>query len=268
MKYLNEVSRRPAFAATVSVTTLLIGCGVHNTLVPAAFSQPPVLTGAWLFTGVGSQAVMAAGLSTNAGGLNGLATAYGCNSTPEQTFVSGTITSTGEVSLDTAKLSDGASLHIKGRLNADRQSIDGTLNAIGDTCSSETTLGGIKGHVYAPAQGSYTGVFTGSDGASTPVVAVLSQSAVPELGGSYRLNGSVAFSNSFCLDTAAINSTESTVTGGALLATYTATVSGQQVTVTATGTADPGAVNIAITGWTIRGGPCDGYSGTGVLTLR
>ena len=76
----------------------------------------------------------------------------------------------------------------------------------------------------------------------------------------------MSFPSSPCLATAAIASASSTVTGGALAATYNATVGGQVVTIAAAGTADAAANTITITHWTIAGGPCDGYSGTGTLS--
>ena len=252
----------------LAVLALLDGCGTHSTLAPSASQQNPGLTGAWLFTDSGAHAVLAAALSTHAGVIAGAATAYGCSDTPQQTTVSGTVTSSGGVVFNTGRLSGGEVLELRGKLGADRKSVEGRLTAVGAKCSPVLADGGIAGHVYAPAHGSYTGIFTGSDGASTPVTAVLSQAVVAGPGGSYTLNGSVAFPGSLCLSAATVDAAQSTVTGGALSAAYTAVVDGRKITIEASGTTDPSAAHIAITRWAIMGGSCDGYSGTGVLDLR
>lgn len=241
------------------------GCGSHSVNLSAAAQSIPNITGEWLFTTAGAKPSLAAGLLEKADVITGSATVYACSSTPEKTSLSGTVNSGGELTLETGALTEGPVLTFHGQLNADgKSSSNMTLSVSGAGCNLPAVTR-ITAQVYAPAQGSYTGTFTGADGASTPVTATLSQSSNAGPGGGYALSGSVSFPNSPCLDTATINSTQSTVTGGALSATYVATIAGQTVTVTATGTADANAVNIAITRWTVAGGLCDGYSGTGNL---
>ena len=261
--------QRPRNPVTIALSVLLLaatGCGAHIAGSSAASGNPAEIAGEWLFTGASDVPVLAAGLTEKAGSVAGTATVYGCGTAAEQTVLHGAVNPKGELILQTGMLAEGSFLRLAGRLSPDGKSLVGpTLAVSGEGCRLPAAQK-VTAEVYAPAQGSYTGVFRSSDGIVTPVAAVLSQSAVPGPGGSYALAGSVAFPSSPCLATAAINSAESMVTGGALSATYSTTVSGQHVTITATGTADPSASNIVITGWTIRGGSCDGYSGTGQLT--
>lgn len=260
------VVNSPCIAAIISISMLLVlgGCGTH--IAGSAASTPS--TSAWLFAGASSERILAAALTDTAGIMTGPATVYSCGKAAEQTTLRGTRDSSSKLNLQSGTLAEGLVLHITGQLSPDKKSLlNPTIIASQEGCRLPGAQK-VTAEVYAPTQGSYTGVFTGSDGATTPVAAVLSQGASPGLGGSYSLGGSVAFPNSPCLATAAINSAESMVIGGMLSATYTATVSGQQVIITATGAADPNATHIAITGWTIRGGPCDGYSGTGSLDIK
>ena len=254
----------------------LAGCGNQAaSTAPAAPTPPatpasyPAVTGDWRFTLGGSVLSVAAGLTSQAGTVTGTATVYGCASQPEPTTLTGSVTTKGALKLTSGALAGGAVLTIAGQLSADGKSAqDATLTWSGSGCAIAATAAAqaLTGQVYAPATGNYTGTFTGSDGEATPVTATLSQSASAGPGGSYTLSGSVSFPAAPCLGTATINSATSSVTGGALSATYGATVSGVPVTITATGTADATATNITITKWVISGGECDTYSGTGALS--
>ena len=251
----------------VSLFTLLgaAGCGTRSASFPAPAISTPDVTGGWLFTGSAATPFLAAALTEKAGVVQGTGTVYACSTTAEQTALAGTVSSAGEVMLQTGVLAEGPLLTFRGMLAQDGKSLGGlTVAASGAGCRLPASQK-ITAQVYAPAHGAYAGSFVGADGESTPVTATLSQSSTPGPGGSYALSGSVSFPNSPCLDTAAISSAASTVTGGALSAVYTATVAGQQVTISATGTADAAAANLAVSRWAITGGPCDGYSGTGSL---
>jgi hypothetical protein len=235
-----------AFSACLLVGAA--GCGSNNSSTSASTGSSPDVSGEWLFSaGASAPATpsVAAGLVETAGSVTGTGTVYGCSATPQQTNLQGTVGSKGKLTLNTAALSGGAVLTLSGQLSADGKT--------------------VSDMVYAPAQGDYTGTFTGQDGVAVPVTGTLSQNTVPGPGGSYTLSGSVSFPASPCLNTATIDSALSTVTGGALSATYETTVSGQTVTVTATGTADAEAKNVKISSWVISGGECDGYGGTGTL---
>ena len=254
----------------------LSGCGNQlASTTPAAPTTPatpasyPAVTGDWKFSAAGSVLSVAAGLTSQAGTVTGTATVYGCASQPETTTLIGSITTKGALKLTSGAVAGGAVLTIAGQLSADGKTAQNvTLTSSGSGCAIAATAAAqtLTGQVYAPAAGNYTGTFTGSDGVPTAVTATLSQGATAGPGGSYTLSGSVSFPNSPCLGTATINSATSTVTGGALSATYNATVSGVPVTITATGTADVTATNITITNWVISGGECDSYSGTGALS--
>jgi len=252
-----------------SIPTLLFGvagCGTSSRSLPALTQSSSDITGAWLFAGAEAKPILAAGLSEKNGAITGVGTVYGCSGSAEQTMLHGTVSFGGELTLGTGALAGGASLTFRGQLSASGKSAGNVTLAVSGTSCSLSADQTLTAQAYAPAQGSYTGTFTGADGASTPVTAILSQSSNAGPGGSYALSGSVSFPRSPCLNTAMINSAQSTVTGGALSAMYVATVAGQTVTITAIGTADANAVNIAITKWTIAGGSCDGYSGIGSLT--
>lgn len=243
----------------------LAGCGSHNSNLPASVGSFPAVAGAWLFSGANAAPILAAGLLESNGVLTGTGTVYGCSTTAEQVVLSGSVSTGGQLQLSSGPLAGGASLSVHGQLSADGKSLSGAALAVVGSGCNLTQAQSVTAQVYAPAQGNYSGTFVGSDGASTPVTAVLTQSSNPGPGGSYTLGGSVSFPNSPCLGTATIQSAQSTVTGGALSATYAATVNGQTVTISATGTADANAVHVNITNWTISGGLCDGYSGTGSL---
>ena len=251
---------------SIGATLTFPGCGSQESPLSTAAASPANVTGAWRFTGTGTNVTIAAGLVDTVSTVAGTATVYGCGTGPEQTTVNGSVTKESILTLKTAPLAGGAVLILKGQISADGKSTsDASLASSGDGCTiSETT--GLKGQVYAPASGSYSGTFVGSDGDSSPVTAILTQSSSPGGGGSYTLSGSVSFPASPCLATATLNTASSTVTGGDLSATYNAIVNGSAVTITATGTADPDATHVTIANWTITGGPCDGYSGTGSLS--
>jgi hypothetical protein len=256
-----------AFSACLLVGAA--GCGSNNSSTSASTGSSPDVSGEWLFSaGASAPATpsVAAGLVETAGSVTGTGTVYGCSATPQQTNLQGTVGSKGKLTLNTAALSGGAVLTLSGQLSADGKTVsDMVLASAGQGCSAAVSGQTVSGQVYAPAQGDYTGTFTGQDGVAVPVTGTLSQNTVPGPGGSYTLSGSVSFPASPCLNTATIDSALSTVTGGALSATYETTVSGQTVTVTATGTADAEAKNVKISSWVISGGECDGYGGTGTL---
>ncbi len=260
-------SPRIAFLLALIPTLLfgIAGCGTSSKSFPALAQSSSDITGSWLFAGAGAKTVLAAGLSEKTGAITGVGTVYGCSGTSEQTTLHGTVSSGGELTLETGALVGGASLAFHGQLNTDGKSFSKvTLDVSGTGCSL-SAVQALTAQAYAPAQGNYTGHFIGADGASIPVMATLSQSSNAGPGGGYALSGSVSFPTSTCLNTAMIDSAQSLVSGGALSATYVATVAGQTVTITAVGTVDANAVNIGITKWTIAGGSCDGYSGTGSL---
>ena len=246
------------------------GCGTSNSSNSSSTGSSPDVSGEWLFSSGGSASStpsIAAGLVDTSGSVTGTGTVYGCTATPQQTTLKGSVGSQGTLTLTTAALSGGAVLTLSGRLSADGKTVSHmALTGAGEGCSAAASEQTLTGQVYAPAQGDYTGTFTGEDGVAVPVTGTLSQNTVPGPGGSYTLSGSVSFPASPCLNTATIDSALSTVTGGALSATYETTVNGQTVTVTATGTADAAAKNVTITHWIISGGECDGYGGTGSLT--
>ena len=259
-------SRITCALALVPISLLnLTGCGSRSETLSAPAHTSPDIAGAWLFSEAGDEPVLAAGLSEKTGVVTGTGTVYVCSSTPEQTTLNGTVSSGGELTLETAALAKGQVMTFHGQLSTDGKSSSNVTAVASGTGCNLPAAQTLKAQVYAPAQGNYTGTFVGADGAATPVTATLSQSSNAGPGGGYTLSGSVSFPNSPCLETATINSAQSTVTGGTLSATYVASVAGQTVTVTATGTADANAANIAITNWTIAGGSCDGYSGTGKL---
>jgi hypothetical protein len=249
------------------------GCGDNNSSTPSVSGATPSVTGEWLFssdasgsTAAATAPSVAAGLVDTSGTVTGTGTVYGCSTTPQQTTLQGSVGSKGKLALTTGKLTGGAVLTLSGQLSADGKTVSSmALSSAGAGCSAAAGQS-ITGQVYTPAQGDYAGTFIAQDGTKVTVTGTLSQSAIAGPGGSYTLSGSVSFPSSPCLDTATINSALSTVTGGALSATYETTVQGQNVTITATGTADAAAQNVTITNWVIAGGECDGYSGTGSLT--
>jgi hypothetical protein len=269
-----HIFQRTAISAlSLCLIACAAGCGDNASSTTASSGASPSVTGEWLFssgatgsTSEGTAPSVAAGLVDTSGAVTGTGTVYGCTTTPQQTTLQGTVGSKGTFALTTGKLTGGAVLTLSGQLSADGKTVSSmALSTAGAGCKAAAGRS-VTGQVYTPAQGDYAGTFTGQDGVAVPVTGTLSQSTVPGPGGSYTLSGSVSFPSSPCLDTATINSALSTVTGGALSATYETTVNGQTVTVTATGTADAAAKNVTITSWLSAGGECDGYGGTGSLT--
>lgn len=247
----------------------VVGCGTNLQPAQSNSSSTPYasVSGDWRFGNSTTGFAIAAGLVDTTSAVTGTATLYGCGSTPLQTTIGGNVDSSGLLSLETAALPGGGTVSLQGQVSADGKTMASASVSSNSAACSVPAAQVLTGQVYAPATGNYTGTFTGSDGDATPVTATLSQSATAGSGGGYTLSGSVSFASSPCLDnTATINSATSTVTGGALSATYTSTLDGQTVTITATGTATPDASSITISNWTIAGGLCDGYSGTGSLT--
>lgn len=259
-------SQRPILACTILLTGLL-ATGCSTATPPSSVATPANVTGDWSFAASMGGGLIAAGLIDTDGKVTGAATVTGCGSGAQQIVVQGAVSNMGILTLSTGQLAGGSVLQLKGQLGSDGKTIGNvTLSSSSSSCDA-LVAEELKGQVYAPATGSYTGTFTGSDQVQTPVTATLSQNTNPGAGGSYTLTGSISFPSSPCLGTGAATIVNgSTVTGSTLNATYTTTVSGQPVTITAVGTADPDATAINVRSWTISGGVCDGYSGTGQLT--
>lgn len=258
----------PLFALSLGLLVALSGCSSRITPASPAVSQTyALLTGSWLFSSADTNFSIDAGLSGNAGAVTGTATVHGCSGTPEQTTLSGPVSTTGTMTLRTAKLAGGEILSLHGQLSPDGKTIsNATVTTSGSGCAVPAGEM-LRAQVYAPATGNYSGTFTGSDNVAIAVTATLSQNTIAGPGGSYSLSGTVNFPASPCLgNIATINSASSTVTSGTLSAAFNTTVSGQPVTVNATGTADPSADTVTISQWTISGGSCDTYSGTGSLS--
>ena len=256
---------RTVVAVSLTSLAVLAGCGSQLSPLDPASSGSFNVTGAWRFFSKSGPFSLAAGLLDTAGHVTGTGTVYGCGGSPEQTTLSGSVDRKGDLTLKTVQLPGGSILTLQGQLSEDGKSAgDATLLSSGSECGAPAAAP-VTAQVYAPATGSYIGNFVGTDGQSTPVSATLSQSSNPGPGGGYTLSGAVSFPSSPCLATAAIAEASSTVAGGTLAATYSAAVGGQPVTITAAGTANATADTITITHWTIAGGPCDGYSGTGML---
>lgn len=256
-----------AFILPVSALALLTGCGSSLQQPTSASDSSPNITGSWLFSGSSVTPSIAAGIIESDDTIAGTASISGCSSMPEQTTLTGSVDDQGTFNIKTGELPGGTALLLTGKLNSDGKTIsNASLVASGSACASGGATQTISGQLYAPASGNYSGTFTGSDGDATQVAATLLQSTNPGPGGSYTLSGSVSFPSSPCLATASIESASSTVTAGKLSAVYGTTVDGVTVTIQATGTADATASHIVITNWTISGGTCDGYSGTGALS--
>lgn len=251
--------------AILPVGLFTAGCSNNGSL--SLLSAPASAAGNWSFAAPAGSSLITAGLIDVNGEITGSATVTGCAGGPQQTIVQGMVDSAGNLRFGTGRLTDGSVLQLQGRLSSDGKSVeDAALFSSGSSCGA-LTAGRLKGQVYAPDTGSYTGTFIGSDQAQTPVAATLSQNSDPGAGGGYALSGSISFPASPCLGTGTATIVNgSTVTGSTLNAVYATTVSGQSVTITAVGTADPDATMLNITNWTISGGVCDGYSGTGQLT--
>ncbi len=245
---------------------VLAGCGSRmSSLAPASPGSQNV-TGAWRFIDKSGLFSLAAGLVETAGRVTGTGTVYGCGGQPEQTTLDGSVDYKGNLTLETVQLPEGPILTLQGQLNGDAKgSAEATLVSSGPGCGAPAGRQ-VSAQVYAPASGSYTGNFVGTDGSVTPVSATLSQNSYAGPGGGYTLSGAVSFPSSPCLSTAALANASSTVTGGTLAATYNASAGGRPVTITAAGSADATASTITIIHWTIAGGPCDGYTGTGMLS--
>jgi hypothetical protein len=155
-----------AFSACLLVGAA--GCGSNNSSTSASTGSSPDVSGEWLFSaGASAPATpsVAAGLVETAGSVTGTGTVYGCSATPQQTNLQGTVGSKGKLTLNTAALSGGAVLTLSGQLSADGKTVsDMVLASAGQGCSAAVSGQTVSGQVYAPAQGDYTGTFTGRRG--------------------------------------------------------------------------------------------------------
>jgi hypothetical protein len=97
------------------------------------------------------------------------------------------------------------------------------------------------------------------------VSTLLQQTSQPDLNGQFSLSGTTTFPNTNCFVEQPSVQT-SLATGSSLSITYTDTAS--STVLTAVGTFNSSASTLTITSWSIKGGACNGDSGTGSLTAQ
>jgi hypothetical protein len=253
-----------AFLATVAVLglSLLTGCGMANTPVQVGTS----LSGNWAFVPTTSNVVLNLGFTQGAyetvsavARLNGSS----CMSPTTDILLTGSVGGDNQMLLVSSPFG-GTTLTLQGQVSGDGKSMAAaTWSFAGGSCAS---LGqaSVAATNYSSINGTYTGTFV--DGSSTIAVSsLLQQTSQPDLNGQFSLSGTTTFPNNNCfVDQPSIQT--SLVTGNSLTMTYTDTASG--TVLTAAGTFNSAASTLTITNWAIKGGSCNGDSGTGSLTAQ
>jgi hypothetical protein len=252
-----------AAVATVLAFTLLTGCGMANTPVQVGTS----LSGNWAFVPSTSNVVLNLGFTQGAyETVSAVARLSGnsCISPATDILLTGSVGGDNEMLLVSSPFG-GTTLTLQGQVSGDGKSMAAaTWSFVGGNCS---TLGkaSVTATNYSSINGTYTGTFV--DGSSQPmaVSTLLQQTSQPDLNGQFSLSGTTTFPNNNCfVDQPSIQT--SLVTGNSLSMTYTDTAS--STVLTAAGTLNSAASTLTITSWSIKGGPCNGDSGTGSLTAQ
>ena len=258
---------------------LLSGCSSPVvTVSPTAYAK---IDGNWQFSSNSPAAALlpslAGNLTSNGATLSGvlhpLALAAGasnslCAKSSEAFPVTGNIDGAGNATLVSTGFSGGA-LSLKGTVAPGPQAQQTLLNATysisGGPCAmSESPVAAAE---YMPISGTYTGTIQSVSGASAVVTTTFTQSSAPDANGTFHLQGAATFGSAqSCLTQPVVS--DSTVTGSMLTATYTQAQNGSNSSIAVAGTFNPSATTLTLTSYAIRGGPCDGDTGSGILTLQ
>jgi hypothetical protein len=256
--------KHAAFLAVASVLglTLLTGCGMANTPVQVGTS----LSGNWAFVPSTSNVVLNLGFTQGAyETVSAVARLSGnsCISPTADVLLTGSVGGDNEMLLVSAPFG-GTTLTLQSQVSGDGKSMAGaTWSFVGGNCSA---LGkaSVTATNYSSINGTYTGTFL--DGSSPMAVStLLQQTSQPDLNGQFSLSGTTTFPNTNCFVEQPSVQT-SLVTGSSLSITYTDTAS--STVLTAVGTFNSSASTLTITSWSIKGGACNGDSGTGSLTAQ
>ena len=253
----------PVAGLSFTLALLLAGCGMANTPLQVGTS----LSGNWTFTPASAGVVLNLGFMQGAyetvsaiARLNGSS----CISPASNILLTGSVGLDNKMVLVSAPFS-GTTLTLQGQVSGDGKGIAAAAwSFAGGSCAS---LGkaAVTATSYSAIGGTYSGTFVDSDSNSLPVSALLQQTSQADQNGQFSLSGTATFpSNSCFVNQPSI--TTSTVTGSNLSMTYADT--GSSTTLTAVGTFNAQATQLTITNWSVSGGPCNGDSGSGSLTLQ
>ncbi len=269
--------RRSTLLLTSSFLLIfLAGCGSGRILTPAPAAPFAAIAGNWVLAP--TQPGTSVSSSTGVPSLTGSFTAQGdqvsglfhftgtprCLPAGSALQLTGAMDGKGQLHL-TSQPIDGAVYTVQGQISTDGRSLTGASYSLtGDGCSAAS--GTAAGTMYAPVSGTYTGTFTDSTGVAIPVSTTLTQSSTPDSNGQFHLTGNATFSNNPCFASPVL--TDSLVTGSTLSASYTELQGPISSTVTATGTLNSNATMLTVSAYAVKGGACDGNSGTGVLTKQ
>jgi hypothetical protein len=149
-------------------------------------------------------------------------------------------------------------------MNPGGSSISGQY-AVHGGCADGST-GSLNGVLYAPFTGSYSGSL-GSEGATARSVSLqLVQESVGNGSGGFTISGSATFTGFSCFSTGTMSLTgDATISGSTVrLLFLTDDAGGGQILFQ--GTLDPTAHQFSNVGYTIKGGLCDGQTGSGSLS--
>jgi len=253
-----------AFAASLVLMLSLAGCADDGVVYDNQATAPvsgnwqmnssvaglalPSLSGALIGSGTSVTGVLHADATT------GCATANQAISVAGSTNASGVTTMSGGVA--------GGTLVITGTLAADGRSLTGaTYNVTGGQCAfASAAVATIQN--YASVTGTYSGSFNDSASKVIDITANLTQAPDGDTDGNFQLSGTGNFGTNPCF-TSPVTVTNSQVTGGSFILTYTDAVKGNSVT--ADGTFSTDGKTLTVTHWTLTG-PCGADSGTGSLT--
>jgi hypothetical protein len=225
------------------------------------------LSGNWAFVPTTSNVVLNLGFTQGAyETVSAVARLSGnsCVSPNSDILLTGSVGGDNQMLLVSAPFG-GTTLTLQGQVAGDGKGIAGaTWSFVGGNCSA-LGVASVTATNYSSINGTYTGTFLDGSSQSMAVSALLQQTSQPDLNGQFSLSGTATFPNNNCFAEQPSVQT-SLVTGSSLSMTYTDTAS--STVLTAVGTFNNSASTLTITNWSIKGGPCNGDSGTGSLTAQ
>ena len=266
--------------AVSMVVGILSGCS--STLATSAQVSPTAyarISGNWQFSSSAETAAplpaLGGSLTANGSALSGtlhplsipgVRSAGNPCAAPSDAFtVSGHIASDGSATLTSAGFA-GGTLTFNGTLAPSQQTFTHATYAVsGGPCAMSSSP--ALAAQYTPVSGTYSGTIRSVSGASAVVSTAFSQTTAPDPNGTFHLQGVASFGTSqTCLSQPVIS--DSSVTGSTLSATYTQTENGITSSIAVAGVFNTGATTLTLTSYAITGGPCDGDTGSGILSLH
>jgi len=176
----------------------------------------------------------------------------------------------------------GGTLTIAGTVSDDRKSLTAATYTVtggscgfaaaqtvaareaGSTVTAREPVSTVTAQQYQPVSGTYLGTLTDSDGMQFTLSTTITETSQPDVNGVYHIQGTASSPGNACIPTA-VNATASTVTGSAVLTTYSDPTTG--TTIDATGTSTPDGSKLTVTNWNLVSN-CGSDSGTGTLTRQ